>query len=99
MQILKILTEEEKPYGWFQQDSATACTSTQALSDVFRDRNISNGIWPAHSPNLNPCDFFFCGSLRDKVYNINHLSEELTLHHCRPFNFLLNPWAGGYLNI
>jgi hypothetical protein len=21
--------------------------------------------------------FFFCGSLRDKVYNINHLSEEL----------------------
>jgi hypothetical protein len=74
------LTDEERLYGWFQQDSATAHTarmSTQALSDVFRGRNISNGTWPAHSPDLNPCDFFFCGSLRDKVYNINHLSEEL----------------------
>jgi hypothetical protein len=35
------LTEEERLYGWFQQDSATAHTarmSTQALSDVFGDK-------------------------------------------------------------
>jgi hypothetical protein len=41
------LTEEERLYGWFQQDSATAQTahmSMQALSDVFRDRIISSGI-------------------------------------------------------
>jgi hypothetical protein len=29
----------------------------QALSDVFGDTIISNGIWPASSPDLNPCDF------------------------------------------
>jgi hypothetical protein len=57
-QLLPELTEEERLYGWFQQDSATAHTaymSMQALSDTFRDRNISTGIWQAHSHNLNPC--------------------------------------------
>jgi hypothetical protein len=49
--------------------------SIQGLSDVFRDRNISSGIWPARSPDLNPCDFFFCGSLRDNVYNSVQLEE------------------------
>jgi hypothetical protein len=52
------LTEEERLYGWFQQDSATAHTarmSTHALSDVFRDRNISSDIWPTRSPDFNPC--------------------------------------------
>jgi hypothetical protein len=59
------LTEEETLYGRSDQDSATAHTarmSIQALCAVFRDRNIS-------SADLNPCDFFFCGSLKDKVYN------------------------------
>jgi hypothetical protein len=54
------LTEEERVYGWFQQDSATAHTAhmyMQALSDVFRDRIISSDIWPAHSLDLNPCNF------------------------------------------
>jgi hypothetical protein len=30
----------------------------QALSDVFWDRIIRIGIWPARSLDLNPCDFF-----------------------------------------
>jgi hypothetical protein len=74
-QLLPELTEESF-YGWFQQDSATAHTarmSMQALSDTFRDRNISIGIWQAHSPDLNPHDIFFCGSLQGKfktVYSI-----------------------------
>jgi hypothetical protein len=54
-------TEEERLYGWFQQDSATAHTahmSMQALSILFGGRIMSSGIWPARSPNLNP-DFFF----------------------------------------
>jgi hypothetical protein len=58
-QFFPELTEEERLYGWFQQDSATAQTarmSMQALSDVFGDRIISNGIWPGRSPDLN-CDF------------------------------------------
>jgi hypothetical protein len=63
-QFLPKLTEEERIYGWFYQDSATAHTariSMQALSDVFGDRIISSGIWLAHSPDLNPCDFFLLG--------------------------------------
>jgi hypothetical protein len=35
----------------------TARMFMQALSDVFRDRNISSGIGPAHSPNFIPYDF------------------------------------------
>jgi hypothetical protein len=56
------LTEAERLYGWFQQDSATAHIariSMQALSEVFGDRIISSGIWPARSPDLNPGDFLF----------------------------------------
>jgi hypothetical protein len=46
-QFFPWLTEEERLYGWFQQDSATAHTaymSMQALSNVFADRIISSGI-------------------------------------------------------
>jgi hypothetical protein len=60
------LTEEEGLYDLFQQDSATAHTarmSMQALSDVFGVRIISRGIWPARSPDLNPCDFFSSGAV------------------------------------
>jgi hypothetical protein len=54
--------------------------SMQALSDVFGDKIISNGIWPALSPELNPCDFFFWGCLLNKVYNSHpypRMEEEL----------------------
>jgi hypothetical protein len=56
--------KEERLYGGFQQDSATAHTahiSMQALSHVFVDRIISSGVWPARSPELNSCDFFLLG--------------------------------------
>jgi hypothetical protein len=45
--------------------------SMQALFDVCGERIIGSGIWPAHSPDLNPCDFFFWGCLKAKVYNSN----------------------------
>jgi hypothetical protein len=70
-QFFPELTEEETTYGWFQQNSASAHTaliSMQALSDVFGDRIVCSGIWPTRSPDLNPCDFFFWGCLKDKVY-------------------------------
>jgi hypothetical protein len=51
--------------------------SMQALSDVFGDRIISSDIWPARSPDLNLCGFFFWGCLKDKVYSNNPRKEEL----------------------
>jgi hypothetical protein len=54
------LTEEERLYSVFQQDSATAnmaYISLEALWEVFGDHIISHGLWPPRSPNLTPCDF------------------------------------------
>jgi hypothetical protein len=51
--------------------------SMQALSDVFGDRIISSGVWPARSPDLNYCDFFFWGCLKANIYNNNPQTEEL----------------------
>jgi inhibitor of nuclear factor kappa-B kinase subunit alpha len=56
----------------------------RALSDVFSDRMISSGIWPAHSPDLDPCDFFFWDRLKDNVFNNNpRTEEELKGNICR----------------
>jgi hypothetical protein len=63
-------TEEERLYGWFQQDSVTAHTARifmQASSDVFEDRIISSGIWTARSSDLNSCNFLVWGCLKDKL--------------------------------
>jgi hypothetical protein len=46
-QFFSELTEEERLYGWFQQDSATAHTarmSMQALPDIFGGRIINSDI-------------------------------------------------------
>jgi hypothetical protein len=85
-QFFPELPEEERLCGWFQQDSSTAhtaCISLQALSDVFRDRIINSGIWPACSPSLNPCEFFFWHYLKDRAYNSNAQMEELKENICR----------------
>jgi hypothetical protein len=56
----------------------------QALSIVFKDRIVSSGIWPARSPDLNPCDFFFWGCLNDKVDTSNpRMEEELKENICK----------------
>jgi hypothetical protein len=73
-QFFPELKEKERICGWFRQDSATSHTarmSMQALSNVFGGRIISSGIWPARSLDLNPCNFFFWGCLKDKVYKNN----------------------------
>jgi hypothetical protein len=49
----------------------------KALSDVFGDRIISSDIWPARSPDLIPCDFFFCACLKNKVCSNYPRTEEL----------------------
>jgi hypothetical protein len=87
-QFFPELTEEGRLYLWIQQDSATAHTalmSMWALSDVFGDRIISSGIWPARSPDLNPCDDFFWSCLKDKVCNSNPRTEELKENIRREF--------------
>jgi hypothetical protein len=48
----------------------------QALFDVFGEKIISSGIWPERSPDLNSCDFFFWGCLKDNVYNSILWTEE-----------------------
>ena len=58
------LTEKEKSYGWFQQDSATEHTAEKFMNkikEVFEDRVFSPGVWPSHSPNLTVCDFLLVG--------------------------------------
>jgi hypothetical protein len=66
--------EEEKTYDYFMQDGATANTVTYSinvLNEVFENRLISCGLWPARSPDLNPCDFYLWGNLKDKVSSNN----------------------------
>jgi inhibitor of nuclear factor kappa-B kinase subunit alpha len=79
--FLDSITEEEKTYGYFMQDGATAHTATyciNVLNEVFANRLISRGLWPARSPDLNPCDFYLWGNLKDKVYSNNpHTLVEL----------------------
>jgi hypothetical protein len=73
--------EEERTYGYFMQDVATAHTATysiKVLNKVFEDRLISRRLWPARSPDLNPCDFYLWGNQKDKVYSNNpHTLVEL----------------------
>jgi hypothetical protein len=47
------------------QDNATAHTANKAnksmnvlLSEVFGERVTGQELWPAHSPDLNPCDIY-----------------------------------------
>ena len=67
--------------AWFQQDGATACTarrSMQALWEMFPGKLISlcgDVGWPAHLPDLAPCDFFLWGYLKSKVHT--HRPENL----------------------
>jgi len=58
---------------WFQQDGTTAHsarTAVRVLKEMFPTRVISrrgNIEWPARSPDLNACDFFW-GYLKSKIY-------------------------------
>jgi Holliday junction resolvasome RuvABC ATP-dependent DNA helicase subunit len=50
----------------------------EELRQVFGDRIISRGLRPARSLDLNLCDFYLWGNLKQKVYKTNpHTIEEL----------------------
>jgi hypothetical protein len=59
---------------WFQQDAATAHTARRSLGilrEMFPSRLVSlrgDIGWPAHSPNLTPCEFFLWEYLKAEVY-------------------------------
>jgi hypothetical protein len=61
------LTEDEKTYRHFMQENATVHTannSTNVLAEVFGEQVMSQGLWPACFPDLNPCDFYLWGTLK-----------------------------------
>jgi hypothetical protein len=80
------LKEEEKLYSVFQQDSAAshmAHASLKSLREILGYCIFSHGLWPPHSPDLSPYDFYLWGSLKDKVYKANpYTLEELRNIRC-----------------
>jgi transposase len=71
------------------QDGASPHTAKQTielLKKYFGEKIISNKLedfWPPYSPDLNPCDYFLWGFLKDKVFsekinNCNELKEKIT---------------------
>jgi hypothetical protein len=73
--------KEEKTYGYFMQDGATAHTanySINVLNEEFEDQLINLKLWPARSQDLNTCNFRLWVNLKDKVYSNNpHTLEKL----------------------
>jgi hypothetical protein len=78
-QFFPELTKEERLYGWFQQDSATAHTarmSMQALS-MSLGTDLSAVVCGQHvHPILHLVIFLLWGCLKDKVYKSNPQTEE-----------------------
>lgn len=57
---------------YFQQDGATPHTADTVqnwLKDKFSKKFVHKKMWPARSPDLNPCDFYLWGHLKAVVYN------------------------------
>jgi hypothetical protein len=61
---------------WFMQDGARPHTANVVL-DIFVSRVISNRLpdrfargqnWPPNSLDLNPCDYFLWGFLKEKTF-------------------------------
>ena len=74
---------------WFQQDGATPHTANvpmQWIKARFGKRVISRRSehsWASHSPDLNSCDFYLWGYLKDVIMfeqfqNLNQLRQEVS---------------------
>jgi len=72
--------------NYFLQDGATPHTANNVqeyLRSKFLDRFFDKEKWPPRSPDLNPCDFFLWGYLKERVYNpmpqsLDSLKENIT---------------------
>ena len=69
---------------WFMQDGANPHVSGKSLSwlhEHFGERLISRRTdtqWSPHSPDLNPCDFYLWGFLKDTIFK-THFKDVKTL--------------------
>ncbi len=80
---------------WFMQDGATPHTSNIVLDylhETFGDKVISRRYpevkdlgqsWPAHSPDLNPCDYFLWGYLKSTVYRPKPVDTDMLLKNIK----------------
>lgn len=84
------LDDEEIQLGYFQQDGATAHTTSANLSylqEFYDNRVISRGLepsFPTRSPDLTPLDFSIFAYLKDEVFkrrydNIEDLQSSITM--------------------
>ena len=87
---LKDLVGENFNNQIFQQDGASSHTAKKTLDllkKYFDERIISNKLenfWPPYSPELNICDFYLWGYLKDSVFsnkidNCCELKEKIKL--------------------
>ncbi len=56
---------------YFQQDGAPVHRHEnfqQWLKSKFAYSFLNKDMWPPRSPDLNPCDYFLWGFLKDKIY-------------------------------
>jgi hypothetical protein len=76
------LDDVNTEHVWFQQKGATVHTARRLLGvlrEMFPGRLISlrgDVGWPARSPELSPCDFFFWGYLKEMVFKYRPRSLE-----------------------
>ena len=88
----QLALEDRPSANWFMQDAARPRRTDKVfrfLHEYFGNRVIvldypqftdTGKAWPAYFPDLNPCDFFLWGALKDTVYG-NHSAnlDELEL--------------------
>lgn len=68
----KVLRTPNYKKYYFQQDGATPHTATAVqtwLGQQFGSKFINKDLWPPRSPDLNPCDFYLWGHLKQVAYN------------------------------
>ncbi len=56
--------------------SHIATLTMDFLKEFFNTRIILKNLWPPHSPDLSPCDFFLWDYVKDKVFVHNPTSTE-----------------------
>ena len=69
----KVLRTAGSQKHYFQQDGATPHRATAVqtwLSEKFGRKFIKKDLWPPRSPDLNPCDFYLWGHLKQVAYNL-----------------------------
>ena len=83
--------DEDDQRSIYMQDGAPAHTSRMAMDWLqmrFPGRLISNKsdfVWPPRSPDLNPCDFFLWGYMKQEIHRAQPGSTEDVKQKIREF--------------